>query len=131
MRAVVNGVEQADSASFTLPANAPDPAVPRVPLQLPAGGTTPTARAYTYSAGDAQVGDLDGDGEYEYVLKWDPSNQKDNSQGGYTGNVFSTPTSSTARACGASTSAATSAPAPTTRSSMVYDFDGDGRAEVA
>lgn len=34
------------------------------------------------------MGDLDGDGEYELVLKWDPSNSKDNSQKGYTGNVF-------------------------------------------
>ena len=34
------------------------------------------------------VPDLDGDGEYEIVVKWDPSNAKDNSQSGYTGNVF-------------------------------------------
>ena len=34
------------------------------------------------------VGDLDGDGEYEYIVKWDPSNSKDNSVKGYTGNVY-------------------------------------------
>lgn len=31
---------------------------------------------------------MDGDGEYEIILKWDPSNSKDNSQDGYTGNVY-------------------------------------------
>ena len=36
---------------------------------------------------DASVGDLNGDGEYEIILKWDPSNAKDNSQSGYTGEV--------------------------------------------
>ena len=34
------------------------------------------------------VGDVDGDGQYEYVVKWDPSNSKDVSQVGYTGPVF-------------------------------------------
>ena len=59
-----------------------------VPLQVPAGGTTPDGVAYTYSANDASVGDVDGDGVYEIILKWDPSNAKDNSQSGCTGNVY-------------------------------------------
>lgn len=37
-----------------------------------------------YRPDDMSVGDLDGDGEYELVLKWMPDNQKDNSQSGYT-----------------------------------------------
>jgi rhamnogalacturonan endolyase len=60
----------------------------RVPLQIPAPGVTLSGEAYTYSANDGSAGDLDGDGEYEIVLKWDPSNSKDNSQSGYTGNVY-------------------------------------------
>jgi len=48
----------------------------------------PSGEAYTYSPNDLSVGDLDGDGEYEIVVKWDPSNAKDNSQSGYTGNVI-------------------------------------------
>ncbi|WP_018933134.1 FIMAH domain-containing protein [Gracilibacillus lacisalsi] len=44
-----------------------------IPLQKPEGGTTATGD-YTYSANDASVGDLDGDGEYEIILKWRPSN---------------------------------------------------------
>lgn len=56
-------------------------------LDRPAGGANKSG-SYTYSPNDIAVGDLDGDGEYELVLKWDPSNSKDNSQKGYTGNVY-------------------------------------------
>lgn len=38
----------------------------------------------TYNANDATMADLDGDGQLEIVLKWDPSNSKDNSQSGFT-----------------------------------------------
>ena len=37
-----------------------------------------------YHANDATIADLDGDGEPEIVLKWDPNNSKDNSQSGFT-----------------------------------------------
>ena len=40
-----------------------------------------------YSPNDCSVGDVDGDGQYEIFLKWDPSNAKDNSQEGKTDNV--------------------------------------------
>ena len=60
---------------------------------IPPGGTTPSScptpsEAYTYTANDASVGDVDGDGRYEIILKWDPTNAKDNSQDGCTGNVY-------------------------------------------
>jgi hypothetical protein len=88
VRPVVNGMEQPASASFTLPANAPAQQYLNIPLQIPPAGTTPSGESYTYVANDLSVGDLDGDGELEYVLKWDPTNAKDNSQSGYTGNVY-------------------------------------------
>ncbi|MBQ9666028.1 MAG: rhamnogalacturonan lyase [Bacteroidaceae bacterium] len=56
-------------------------------LDRPEGGTI-DGEAYTYSPNDCSVGDVDGDGEYELIVKWDPSNSKDNSQSGYTGNVY-------------------------------------------
>ncbi|ADU12063.1 rhamnogalacturonan lyase [Asticcacaulis excentricus] len=59
-----------------------------IPLNKPADGTTPDGQTYGYTANDASVGDLDGDGRYEVVLKWEPTNAKDNSQGGYTGPVL-------------------------------------------
>lgn len=62
-----------------------------IPLKIPAGGETPDGKEYTYNANDASVGDLDGDGEYEIILKWEPSNAKDNSQRGYTGTSSSMP----------------------------------------
>jgi rhamnogalacturonan endolyase len=51
----------------------------RVPLQAPGAD---------YNAHDASLGDVDGDGDYEIFLLWQPTNAKDNSQAGVTGNVF-------------------------------------------
>ncbi len=50
--------------------------------------TPPTGSGCTYSPNDMSVGDIDGDGQYELFVKWDPSNSQDNSKGGKTGNVF-------------------------------------------
>ena len=72
------------NGSFTLKANAPESYLP-VKLQKPEGGTTPDGQAFTYSANDASVADVDGDGQYEIILKWDPSNAHDNAHDGYTG----------------------------------------------
>ena len=41
--------------------------------------------SYTYSANDASIGDVDGDGQMEIILKWDPSNAHDNAHDGYSG----------------------------------------------
>lgn len=60
----------------------------RIPVQQPAGGITPDGVAYTYEMNDGTAADLDGDGRYELVVKWQPTNAKDNSQSGYTGNTY-------------------------------------------
>src|SRR5215217_6661051 len=131
VRPVVNGVERAASAAYTLPANAPVQQFISVPLQIPAGGTTPDSVNYTYSANDASVGDLDGDGEYEIILKWDPSNSKDNSQSGYTGNVYLDAYKlDGTRLWRIDLGRNIRAGAHYTQF-MVYDLDGDGKAEVA
>jgi rhamnogalacturonan endolyase len=65
-----------------------------VPLKKPADGVTPpwslfpNGMPYSYRANDASVGDVDGDGQYELILKWEPDNAKDVSQWGYTGNTY-------------------------------------------
>ena len=101
-----------------------------IPLQIPAGGTTPSGEAYTYTANDLSVGDLDGDGELEYVLKWDPTNAKDNSQSGYTGNVFLDAYElNGTRLWRIDLGRNIRAGAHYTQF-QVYDFDGDGKAEV-
>src|SRR5690606_34284396 len=51
-----------------------------IPLDKPANAVTPDGTEHAYVANDASVGDLDGDGEYEIVLKWDAGG-KDNSHG--------------------------------------------------
>src|SRR5262245_35691441 len=129
VRPVVGGAEQADSARFTLPANAPVRQYLEIPLQVPAGGTV-NGSSYTYSPGDVSVGDLDGDGEYEYVVKWDPSNQHDNSQDGYTGPVFLDAYElNGTRLWRINLGINIRAGAHYTQF-QVYDFDGNGRAEV-
>ena len=70
--------------SFTLKADTPNGYLP-LKLQKPAAGTTPDGETFTYSANDASVADVDGDGQYEIILKWDPSNAHDNAHDGYTG----------------------------------------------
>lgn len=56
----------------------------------PADGRTASGQSYSYEPGDCAIADVDGDGEYELLLKWRPSNHKDNgsSGNGYTGNVL-------------------------------------------
>ncbi|MEU6075231.1 cellulose binding domain-containing protein [Micromonospora sp. NPDC047074] len=127
VRAVVGGVEQAASAAaLQFPAGYLD-----VPLQVPPGASTPSGESYTYSANDASVGDLDGDGDYEFVVKWEPSNAKDNSQSGYTGNVYvDAYTLTGTRLWRVDLGRNIRAGAHYTQF-QVYDYDGDGRAEVA
>ncbi|WP_406689486.1 rhamnogalacturonan lyase [Saccharopolyspora sp. ID03-671] len=102
-----------------------------IPLQIPEGGTTPSGETYTYSANDVSVGDLDADGRYEYVVKWDPSNSKDNSQPGYTGNaVVDAYEADGTRLWRIDLGRNIRAGAHYTQF-QVYDYDGDGRDEVA
>ncbi|MEU4623507.1 rhamnogalacturonan lyase [Actinoplanes sp. NPDC023801] len=101
-----------------------------LPLRKPADGVTPAGEVYTYAANDMSVGDVDGDGRYEYVVKWDPSNSRDVSQVGWTGPVYI----DTYRADGTllhriDLGVNVRAGAHYTQF-LVYDFDGDGRSEM-
>jgi rhamnogalacturonan endolyase len=102
-----------------------------IPLQIPEGGQTPDGVNYSYSPNDASVGDLDGDGEYEIVLKWDPSNSKDNSQSGYTGNVYLDGLEMDGTLLWRIDLGRNIRAGAHYTQFMVYDLDGDGRAEVA
>ena len=122
---MVDGVEQAASAA-SLQLRRRD--YLDVPI-IPAGGST--RRGLHLPANDASVGDLDGDGQYEIVLKWDPSNAKDNSQSGYTGNVYvDAYRLDGTRLWRIDLGRNIRAGAHYTQF-QVYDYDGDGRAEVA
>ncbi|MBQ7238645.1 MAG: chitobiase/beta-hexosaminidase C-terminal domain-containing protein [Bacteroidales bacterium] len=125
-----------------------------IPLDRPAGGTTPSGN-YVYVPGDCMVADVDGDQEYEIVMKWDPSTphwsnskmvlvndtvdtagQKDNSLSGYTGPVIidcyelQPSQDEQHRKWRIQLGKNIRAGAHYTQL-MVYDLDGDGKAEVA
>jgi rhamnogalacturonan endolyase len=126
VRAVADGAEQSGGEKALVLS---DPYL-SIPLQRPAGGTTPDGVAYTYSPNDLSVGDFDGDGRYEIVVKWDPSNSHDNSQAGHTGNVFlDAYTLEGARLWRIDLGRNIRAGAHYTQF-LVYDFDGDGLAEL-
>ncbi|NED01019.1 rhamnogalacturonan lyase, partial [Streptomyces sp. SID6648] len=85
---------------------------------------------YTYEANDASVGDLDGDGALDIVLKWQPTNAKDNSQSGYTGNtIVDGIRLDGTRLWRVDLGRNIRSGAHYTQF-QVYDYDGDGRAEV-
>ena len=127
VRAIINGIEQSESETASVWANQ----YLDIPMQIPNGGTSPDGRKYTYSVGDSSVGDVDGDGQYEIVVKWDSSNAHDNSHKGYTGNVlidcyrldgtklWRIDLGKNIRAGAHYTQF------------MVYDLDSDGKAEIA
>ncbi|HLU45582.1 MAG TPA: rhamnogalacturonan lyase [Natronosporangium sp.] len=101
-----------------------------LPLQRPADGVTPVGEAYTYSANDMSVGDVDGDGQYEYIVKWDPSNSKDVSQKGYTGNVYIDAYELDGTLLYRIDLGVNIRAGAHYTQFLVYDFDGDGKAEM-
>ncbi|MCI9887895.1 rhamnogalacturonan lyase [Micrococcales bacterium 31B] len=101
-----------------------------IPLQKPAPGVTPAGEAYDYSANDLSVGDLDGDGDYEYLVKWYPSNAKDNSQKGYTGNTYIDAYQTDGTLLYRIDLGVNIRSGAHYTQFMVYDFDGDGRSEI-
>ncbi|MDT0441255.1 rhamnogalacturonan lyase [Streptomyces johnsoniae] len=115
---VTDGAEVRDAArALNMPNAQTD-----IPISSPGDG---------YVANDASVGDLNGDGELEIVLKWDPDNAKDNSQSGVTGNVYlDAYTLGGDQLWRIDLGRNIRAGAHYTQF-QVFDYDGDGSAEVA
>lgn len=101
-----------------------------VPLIRPLDQTMPDGKTCTYTPNDCSTADMDGDGDYEIILKWDPSNSHDNSHTGYTGEVFlDCYKTEGVMMWRVSLGKNIRAGAHYTQF-MVYDFDGDGKGEL-
>jgi rhamnogalacturonan endolyase len=123
VRPVTDGVEGAASdPARLLPQN-----YLAIDLDIPPG---PYVSAAGYTPGDASAGDLDGDGELEIVLKWEDL-PKDNSQSDITNSpILDAYTLDGERLWRINLGRNIREGAHYTQF-MVYDLDGDGRAEVA
>lgn len=102
----------------------------RIPVQLPQNGITPAGENYSYYPGDSSVGDVDGDGEYELIVRMEPSNRHDNAHDGYTGNVYVDCYKLSGRRLWRIDLGKNVRAGSHYVGVLVYDFDGDGKAEV-
>ncbi len=125
----VKAREGKTESSYQLPANAPLGYL-NIPLNRPEDGTTPSGQNYFYAPNDASIGDVDGDGEYEIILKWDPSNAHDNSHDGYTGEVYVDCYKLSGKLLWRINLGRNIRAGAHYTQFMVFDFDGDGKAEV-
>jgi rhamnogalacturonan endolyase len=140
---VINGQEDTTDVKTVIPWSLP---YRNIPLKRPASGITepnkygsvgkaatksfPKGQPYSYSPNDGSVGDLDGDGEYEIVVKWDPSNSQDNSYYGITGKVFLDAYKLDGTFLWRIDLGKNIRAGAHYTQFLVYDFDGDGLAEV-
>ncbi len=105
-------------------------------LSKPEDQTMPDGSTCTYTANDMSVGDLDGDGELELIVKWYPSNAQDNSKSGYTGTTiidgydinFATGDASLMWRIDLGVNIRSGAHYT---QFQVWDYDADGKAEIA
>ena len=102
-----------------------------IPLKKPAGGVTPAGEAFSYTANDLSVADVDGDGELEYIVKWDPTNSHDVSIKGYTGHCYLDCVKLDGTLLWRLDLGENIRAGAHYTQFMCYDFNGDGKAEMA
>jgi rhamnogalacturonan endolyase len=119
VRAITNDGEQSESARFSLKANAPALPYLAIPLKTPDG----------YLPNDASVGDLDGDGEYDIVLH-QAGRGRDNSQRGQTDPPILDAYKLDGTFLWRINLGKNIREGAHYTQFLVYDFDGDGRAEI-
>ncbi len=120
VKTILNGSEQEGLGHYVLIKNAPVQQYISVSLQTPEG----------YQPNDASVGDLDGDGEYEIVLHQSPRGQ-DNSRPGLTDAPVLEAYKLDGRLLWRINLGLNIREGAHYTQFMVYDLDGDGKAEVA
>ena len=100
-----------------------------IPVCKPEDGEI-AGESFTYTANDCSVGDLDGDGEYEIILKWFPSNSKRPPQRGFTGNTYLDAYKMDGTRLWRIDLGPNVRSGAATTNFLVFDFDGDGCAEI-
>lgn len=107
----------------------------KIHLDRPEGGTSPAGgakedRVYTYTPDDVSVGDVDGDGEFEFIVKWFPTNAADNAHTRYTGKTYIDCYKLDGTKLWRIDLGHNIRSGNHYTQFMVYDFDGDGKAEL-
>ena len=125
----VKAIQSKTESNYQLPSDAPAGYL-NIPLNRPENGTTPAGQSYFYAPNDASISDVDGDGEYEIILKWDPSNAHDNSHDGYTGEVYFDCYKLNGQHLWRINLGRNIRAGAHYTQFMVFDLDGDGKAEV-
>ena len=99
-------------------------------IQLVTPDPTVVNNSSSYTPNDMSIGDIDNDGEMELFVKWDPENSKDSSNSGKTANVIiDCYRMDGTRMWSVNLGPNIRAGAHYTQF-LVYDFDGDGCAEM-
>lgn len=98
-----------------------------IQLSRPSNGTG----GCSYTPNDMSVGDADGDGKYELFVKWDPNNAQDNSKSGTTGNVYLDCYKLDGTMLWRIDLGQNIRAGAHYTQFQVYDYDGDGKCEVA
>ena len=98
--------------------------------ELPENQWHTETKVNEYTIGDTSCGDLDGDGEYELIVKWDCAS-RDNSQAGLTGNVYLDAYKLNGKKLWRIDLGKNIRAGAHYTQFLVYDFDMDGKAEVA
>ncbi len=122
----IDGVQQQISKEASVWSNA----YLDLPLNRPPAGSF-HGSSYTYEPNDCSTADLDGDGEYEIIVKWYPSNAKDNSQSGYTGPTLLDAYKLDGTQLWRINLGQNIRSGAHYTQFIVYDFEGDGMAELA
>ncbi len=101
-----------------------------IKLDKPKNAVMPDRSNCFYTPNDCSCGDLDGDGEYELIVKWDPSNAQDNSKDGYTGNVYLDAYKLDGKKLWRIDLGVNIRAGAHYTQFLVFDFDGDGKSEL-
>lgn len=105
-----------------------------IPVEKPVGYLPDGTMYSSYNIFDGSVADLDGDGQYEIVFVWAPDNLQDNANGTETGNMYidaykldGTKLWGTGKWINLGRNIRAGAHY---LQLLVFDFDGDGKAEI-